>query len=332
MSSPSVVQGPRVQDPRVQDPRAAEPGAWDPAARKLAAWFGGLAVVVWCLLVFGATVRVHGAGLSCPDWPLCYGELVPQFNAWIILEWGHRLLAGTVSIGFLVLGALVLRNPALRAHAGRLVIAAAVALIVQIVLGGLTVLALLAFWSVTLHLMTGNLFLWLILSIRARLGFVADPAPVSRGIRTLVVAAAAAWGVQMALGGLVSSNGAGLACAQWPACNGGEWVPPLVGGVALQLLHRLGAYTLFGVSMALAWATRHDAAARRVVLPAVILVLLQVTLGVANVLLALPAEIAIAHSAVGDLLGVTLVGALWRILPRPTAAPAPALAATLRRA
>ena len=136
----------------------------------------------------------------------------------------------------------------------------------------------------------------------------------------------------MALGGLVSSNGAGLACAQWPACNGGEWVPPLVGGVALQLLHRLGAYTLVGVVGALAWAARRDAAARRVVLPAVALVLLQVTLGVANVLLALPAEIAIAHSAVGDLLGVTLVGALWGILPRAAPAVTPAILPGLERA
>lgn len=306
---------------------SSPPAAIDPSrgATRLAGWFAGLAVVVWCLLVFGATVRVHGAGLSCPDWPLCYGEFIPQFNPWIVLEWGHRLLAGAVSVGFLVLGGLVLRDPALRSRAGGLVAAAAATLVLQIVLGGLTVLALLAYWSVTLHLMTGNLFLWLVLSIRARLAQGSEiGAPIAHSVRSLVVAAALLWGVQMTLGGLVSSNGAGLACAEWPTCNDGAWVPGFVGGVGLQLFHRLGAYTLFAVIVALAWSVRRDAGARRWGGAALLLTVLQVSLGVANVLLKLPAEIAIAHSAVGDLLGVTLIGALWHILPRPVAAAAPA--------
>ena len=53
-----------------------------------------LAGAAWVLIVIGALVRAHGAGLSCPDWPLCHGQVVPDFDARIALEWGHRLFAG----------------------------------------------------------------------------------------------------------------------------------------------------------------------------------------------------------------------------------------------
>ena len=71
----------------------------DPAetrnARRLAGGLGLLAGVTYVLIVFGALVRAHGAGLACPDWPLCFGEWVPEFDFRIAFEWGHRALAGS---------------------------------------------------------------------------------------------------------------------------------------------------------------------------------------------------------------------------------------------
>ena len=58
--------------------------------------FVGLAAVTYVLIVLGALVRAHGAGLSCPDWPLCFGEVIPEFDFKIAFEWGHRVLAGSV--------------------------------------------------------------------------------------------------------------------------------------------------------------------------------------------------------------------------------------------
>ena len=71
-----------------------------PSTRNLAIFATGLTAVTYVLLVFGSAVRVHGAGLACPDWPLCFGEVIPALDFQVFMEWGHRVLAGLVSLGF----------------------------------------------------------------------------------------------------------------------------------------------------------------------------------------------------------------------------------------
>jgi len=266
-------------------------------------------VVTWGLLVFGATVRVHGAGLSCPDWPLCFGQVIPELNFHVFLEWGHRVLAGTISLGFAALGGLVLARPELRGRAGALCAVALVVLLTQIVLGGLTVLKLLASWSVTLHLVTGNLFLLSLLTIAGAL----DPRPLAASTASvgLAKAVAAMWLLQLALGGLVSSNYAGLACTEWPTCNGGVWFPAWSGIVGLQLAHRAGAYVLFGLAAGLAWTARGGPGERSASM-VFAAVLAQVVLGVTNVVLEMPVEIAVLHSALADLIGIAAVVTMLR--------------------
>src|SRR5687768_5664887 len=94
-----------------------------------------LVLATWALLVVGASVRVNGAGLACPDWPLCFGEVVPPIDLKVGFEFGHRVLAGLISLGFLALGVAIFRR---RAELGRAALgawgAAAVLLAVQIVL------------------------------------------------------------------------------------------------------------------------------------------------------------------------------------------------------
>lgn len=295
------------------------PGAVDV---RLARGFRALAVSTYLLLVVGATVRVHGAGMACPDWPLCFGDVIPQMDFRIFLEWGHRALAGIESVGLVVLGIAVGMRAELRAKVGGLVVASFLVLVAQIVLGGLTVLHLLADWSVTLHLLFGNLFCALLAVTGQRL---ADPAPrEDAGPTWLGVVVVVATLAQMSLGALVSSRGAGVVCTEWPTCNGGVWFPALDGVVGLQIAHRLGAYTLVSLVAAFAFAMRRDALRGRAY-GMLALVLVQVVLGVANVLLAMPVELAIAHSATADLLfllGVTTTSSLLR---RPRRAPRPDL-------
>jgi heme A synthase len=293
------------------DARAPSAAALD-APRWLRAGFTALAVEVYGLLAFGAAVRVNRAGLSCPDWPLCFGDLVPEMDLAIFLEWGHRALAGTVSVAFLGLGGAVLAHRAARARAGRWVLLAGGVLLVQIVLGGLTVLHLLADWSVTSHLLAGNAFLAMVLCLRAALGEPGAASVSPPRARTLVGAVGAALLVQVALGGLVASNHAGLACADWPACGGGVWFPAWDGIVGLQVIHRLGAYGVLCLTWTVAWALRRDAALRGPAAALAGLVLAQALLGIGNVLFRLPQVLAIGHSAMAGLLTVTWTTLAWR--------------------
>jgi heme A synthase len=205
--------------------------------------FTGLTLITYLLVVLGAVVRARGAGLACPDWPLCFGELVPALDFGVILEWGHRALAGSVSILLVGLSAWLYQDRRAWTACRGLLGLSFVVLAVQVVLGGLTVLKLLASWTVTSHLLVGNLFGVCLTLLSARLFEVAEErdgaavtAPVSPTLRALAWGVAGLYLAQMTLGGLVSSRFAGLVCPQWPACAGDLYFSELrrAPGVAAQ--------------------------------------------------------------------------------------------------
>ena len=85
----------------------------------------------------GSYVRGKGAGLSCPDWPLCYGQVVPQFDQWIFLEWFHRTIVFGLSLLVASAAALVWWK---RLRETWLALLTVGMLVVQAVMGGLTVI------------------------------------------------------------------------------------------------------------------------------------------------------------------------------------------------
>jgi len=182
-----------------------------------------------------------------------------------------------------------------------------------VLLGALTVWELLAEWTVTSHLIAGNLFnLLLLLGVLrlrdlARPGSrTAPPASVRRALWTV----AALLSAQMVLGGLVSSGYAGLACPEWPTCNGGVWFPAWRGSVGLHLLHRMNGYGLGVALLAAAWTSRGVPVVGVRVGLAAALGLLQVVVGIANVVTGIPVEVTGLHSALAACLVLCIAASL----------------------
>ncbi len=276
-----------------------------------------LGAVTWGLVGFGALVRAEQAGLACPDWPLCFGQVIPDIHLeGVIYEFGHRVLAGLISLAFALLAWRVWRDEVAGRWVRKPLVAAAVVLLLQVVMGGLTVLIVdrpegaasrPAAWTVTTHLILGNFFVALICLIGMRLRPSGPPSsePTTLWRRLLTVWSLALL-AQFILGGVIAANLAGMVCIEFPTCNGGIWFPSWSGLVGVQLFHRLNGVLLFLLAGGLAFTAAEDRgkAFGRLLLVAVAL---QIGLGAANIWYALPAWVTVGHSAVASLLFVTTV-------------------------
>ncbi len=271
--------------------------------------FRGFAIasvaVAFVIAVLGSWVRINDAGLTCPDWPLCHGRLVPVLSGGVTLEWSHRLAAGFESL--LVLGTIVtgFRIRHRIAALGRVLVVLAVAFSAQIVLGDATVLLANSPLSVMLHWAMGMT----LLATLTALALLAIVAPTPRSTMqpprrarydgaALALALASAFAfATMCAGAYVSSSGAGLACATVPTCDGTLW--GTTSAQFAQMLHRLlGAsfslVALIAATMALQTGSRRVATW---VVFGLALIVVQVMLGLANVVWHLPTELREAHAA-----------------------------------
>ena len=311
-------------------------------------WFA--VIYTFVVVVVGAYVRLADAGLGCPDWPGCYGELTPHHaqddiaravaeqggthgpvslgKAW--KEMFHRYIAG--GLGLLILAITVIAWARRRElQQSPLPATGLLALVLlQAALGMWTVTLLLKPAIVTLHLLGGLALLALLvwLALRQQAPPAVAPAAAAR-LRPWAVLALLVVIVQIALGGWVSTNYAALACVDFPTCHS-EWLPQMDFRHGFQLVrdlgmtaagthlsydaitaihwtHRVGALaTLLYVGGFALWLARSPGLARYgIALLCVLLV--QVALGIANVLGGLPLLVAAGHNAGAAILLVTMV-------------------------
>lgn len=184
-----------------------------------------LVVALVALVVIGGATRVMEAGLACPDWPLCYGVLLPgrQMNAQVFLEWFHRLDAFLVGVALLaLLAASVWRRRELPAWLPWIALLSVVLVGVQGALGALTVTHLLASPMVTAHLATALLLVGLISALDQCV--LSDPPPRSRPLWWLILPLVPTSLVfaQCVLGGAMASQWAVDHC--FTSGNQCEWV------------------------------------------------------------------------------------------------------------
>jgi cytochrome c oxidase assembly protein subunit 15 len=281
-------------------------------------------VLAFIVVVMGAYVRLSDAGLGCPDWPFCYGKPVPApiadthalAKAW--KEMGHRYLAGTLVLLILALAITAWwqrRSPWLAT-------AMVAVVLMQAALGAWTVTMLLKPAVVTAHLVGGmttlSLLAWLALS-----QWPHRVAQEMRALRPFAIVALIAVAIQIVLGGWVSANYAALACPDLPRCPGpmdftnafhvvrelGQTADGQLLSLdalrAIHWAHRLFAnVAVLAVLIAVLRAWRLE---RRLAALSLALVLLQFSLGIANVALSLPLPLAAAHNAGAALLLQSLV-------------------------
>lgn len=276
--------------------------------------FGSLllttAALTLVLVFVGVVVRATGSGLGCGtaggwhDWPLCHGRLIPPATLDSIIEFSHRACAAVVSLCLLGAAGWSWTNPELRRNFGGGMAFAVGLLILQITLGALTVRLLdentinPAF--VVAHLATAFTFFGTMVAFglhARRLAKGGDqPLPeYSSGLRYFTLITASAILFQAIIGGLVANLGASMACPEFPACAGGVWIPALTGPIGIQVIHRLAAVIVTILVATLAFKAREQAGFRALANTAVVLVLVQFTLGVLTVLLGLPLMARAAH-------------------------------------
>lgn len=338
--------------------------------RRLA--FAGL-LLCFVVVILGAYVRLTAAGLGCPDWPGCYGHFSPigaaentaaqaafpdtplhVGKAW--REMIHRYAASTLGLIIVVITALAIATRKERAVSLPLSIGLLITVVIQGMLGMLTVTWQLKPLIVTLHLVFGLTTLamlwWLFLSLRTTSrggvrfagasGSVASAYPDRAGppVRVILIALVLL-GIQIALGGWTSSNYAAVACPDFPKCQN-EWWPETdykdafvlwrglgvnyEGGVlqhparvAIHFTHRLGAIaaTLALILAAVTTLRRKAPSGAHLAAYAVLATLvLQLLIGASMVLRGFPLALATAHNAGAALLLLAALALYRTVRPR----------------
>ena len=281
------------------------------------------AVVTYALVVLGGVVRVSGSGLGCPDWPLCHGHLLPPLNLHAIIEYSHRTTASLTS-------ALVLLTAAVAWLAWRkrrdLVIPATVALgllIVQVILGAITVRLELPPMIVLAHLATAMALLGAVCVTAVAALTPAPAGAIDRVARRRMLLAAGGTYLLLISGSLVVGSAASGACNAWPLCGGGFSLT-FDGLPAIQLLHRviagvIGLLIILSLAAVLARHRRH-AAVRATVALTLAALAFQVVVGAAVVTLRLPAALRGLHLALASAVWagtVILAVIVGRLSPDP---------------
>lgn len=307
--------------------------------------------LAFVVVVLGAYTRLTDAGLGCPDWPGCYGQLVPQVDstnplinatkAWT--EMIHRYLAGSLGIVIFVLTFFIVKNKSIfNKQSVIFALAVSVLVIFQALLGMWTVTLKLFPLVVMAHLLGGlttlSLLWWLTLTLKSTVKMVKQNTNYDYQLRRWGIIGLIMLVIQIFLGGWTSANYAALVCLDFPFCSDftqisglnfqatnilaafnftavgvdGSQGTPLnhAARITIHMLHRVGALltTLsIGWLALLTWIRTQNNQIRTLGVVIASFLIMQILLGITNVLAVLPLPIAVAHNAVAALLLLSLV-------------------------
>ncbi len=277
----------------------------------------------YLLIVLGGWVRISGSGMGCGDnWPLCNGRLIPPLSdPATFIEWSHRLVALVVSL--LVVGVAALayarRNDAGVSGRGgtlRPAVVAAVLLVIQVLLGAVTVWLELPPSTVILHLGTAMALVAVLMVVGFRAGtYVPDPGPAAQRMRIAALVALGLGGLAVLMGGLTANSGASAACLGFPLCSG-ELFPSQANGVLSHIhwFHRLVAYALTlhlaGVVVGVV-RRKSPPVIKKAAIVALVITILQIVVAAGMMFSILQPHWRATHVAAGTAVWMALVAFAW---------------------
>lgn len=311
------------------------------------------ALLAFCVILLGAYTRLKDAGLGCPDWPGCYGQLgapetpdaiqkanaeypsMPVDVAKAQTEMTHRYFAeslGLVIVIMAILAFITRKKHSLPLWLPSLLVAL---VIFQGMLGMWTVTMRLLPLAVMGHLLggfstLGLLWLCVLYTTQKKL-----PSIKTGNLPLLAFATLVILFCQIMLGGWTSANYAALICPDFPTCQG-QWWPnthfasafnflggidmenPLAfqdtpGRTTIHIMHRLGAFITLFMGSWLVIAAMRQVALRKTALVLAIFLVIQLGLGISNVIFSLPLHVAVSHNAMGALLLLAVITLNFKI-------------------
>lgn len=272
--------------------------------------------VFWTLglLFIGSVVHATESSLACPDWPTCFGSMVPEMTGGVFWEHLHRLVAGGLVLMFALATWLTRKEVSDRPWMYRACLAGLGLLLVQSVFGGITVIYELPTAVSTTHLSLAFIFVSLATVLASSSAWrpegVTMPERTASRLQRFAAVTVGLVFAQSVVGGLVRHLDAGMSCPDAPLCLG-QVVPPLVNPlITTHFLHRLlGVITALAIIGLAVWAVRAGVPKpiRRWTTVAAWLVVAQVLLGFASVLTVLAVAPVSVHTLVAASLLVALV-------------------------
>lgn len=273
-------------------------------------------------ITMGGAVRVTGSGDGCPDWPLCYGRLIPPFEFHALMEYTHRTIG--VIVGLAAIGATlrVLAKHRREAPVATTVTAALVGITITGAIGGAVVLSELSPALRTLHLMLAETVALLLVHATVATFYTRNMSREGNVSNALIIWSALAAGltlVALLSGSYAVWQGAGPICSSWPLC-GGPLIPQYE-AVWIHMAHRVLALAAAVPSLVAAHLAMKPTKApqgaehiRTLGLLAVTIVAAQVLLGAANPWTGFAQWARVAHLTVATLQWAVMAALFFALL------------------
>lgn len=244
-------------------------------------------------MVFGGWVRISGSGLGCPDWPLCHGEIIPSFETSTAIEFGHRLFAGVTILMVAALTRASFKERVFRPLTYRASLGAFGTILIQAIVGGITVMTELHGFAVVTHLVLAMATLLLLTLATLSVFRPNGNRMIMPGQSTILLLLGM---VLLVLGGILAATGYTAACMELLCGDQTSNWPKFV-----HLTHRTFAILILLLLLAISMVTHQNGEKDKFVTSFVhgstLLLLISILLGLLNIWHTFPQILRLLHLA-----------------------------------